>query len=71
LTKHGLAAKRFIKQIPHEELRREIDIFLRAIHAPAVERDCESLWKAKTLALSAVAFRTERSGGIAALFVAT
>jgi enoyl-CoA hydratase/carnithine racemase len=31
------AAKRFIKPIPHEELRREIDIFCDLFSRPAVE----------------------------------
>jgi enoyl-CoA hydratase/carnithine racemase len=31
------AAKRFIKPIPHEELRREIDIFCELFRRPAVE----------------------------------
>jgi enoyl-CoA hydratase len=31
------AAKRFIKPIPHEELRREIDIFCELLTRPAVE----------------------------------
>jgi enoyl-CoA hydratase/carnithine racemase len=34
----ALAAKRFIKQIPHEELRREIDIFCELFMRPAVEK---------------------------------
>jgi enoyl-CoA hydratase len=34
----ALAAKRFIKQIPHEELRREIDIFCELFMQPAVEK---------------------------------
>ena len=32
------AAKRFIKPIPHEELRREIDLFCELISRPAVEQ---------------------------------
>jgi enoyl-CoA hydratase len=31
------AAKRFIKPIPHEELRREIDIFCELLSRPAVQ----------------------------------
>ena len=33
----AIAAKRFIKPIPHEELRREIDIFCALFARPAVE----------------------------------
>jgi enoyl-CoA hydratase len=33
----AIAAKRFIKPIPHEELRREIDIFCELFSQPAVE----------------------------------
>lgn len=33
----AIAAKRFIKPIPHEELRREIDIFCHLFAQPAVE----------------------------------
>jgi len=33
----ALAAKRFIKPVPHEELRREIDIFCELFTRPAVE----------------------------------
>jgi len=33
----AIAAKRFIKPIPHEELRREIDIFCELFTRPAVE----------------------------------
>lgn len=33
----AIAAKRFIKPIPHEELRREIDIFCELFSRPAVE----------------------------------
>ncbi|MGA9389960.1 MAG: enoyl-CoA hydratase/isomerase family protein [Candidatus Sulfotelmatobacter sp.] len=33
----ALAAKRFIKPIPHEELRREIDLFCELFASPAVE----------------------------------
>ena len=33
----AIAAKRFIKPIPHEELREEIDIFCRLFAEPAVE----------------------------------
>jgi len=33
----AIAAKRFIKPIPHEELRREIDIFCELFTHPAVE----------------------------------
>ncbi len=33
----AVAAKRFIKSIPHEELRREIDIFCELFTRPAVE----------------------------------
>jgi len=33
----AIAAKRFIKPIPHEELRREIDIFCKLFTRPAVE----------------------------------
>jgi len=32
-----VAAKRFIKPIPHEELRREIEIFCHLFSRPAVE----------------------------------
>jgi enoyl-CoA hydratase/carnithine racemase len=32
-----VAAKRFVKPIPHEELRREIDIFCEMFNRPAVE----------------------------------
>lgn len=32
----GAAAKRFIKPIPHEELRREIDLFCELLERPAV-----------------------------------
>jgi enoyl-CoA hydratase len=34
----SLAAKRFIKPIPYEELRREIEIFCELLARPAVER---------------------------------
>jgi enoyl-CoA hydratase len=34
----SIAAKRFIKPIPHEELRREIEIFCELLARPAVER---------------------------------
>jgi len=37
------AAKRFIKPIPQEELRREIDLFCELFASPAVEADCGSL----------------------------
>ncbi len=33
----AIAAKEFIKPIPYEELRREIDIFCRLFTQPAVE----------------------------------
>lgn len=33
-----IAAKRFVKPIPHEELRREIDIFCELFNRPAVEQ---------------------------------
>jgi enoyl-CoA hydratase/carnithine racemase len=33
----AIVAKRFIKPIPHEELRREIDIFCELFARPAVE----------------------------------
>jgi enoyl-CoA hydratase/carnithine racemase len=33
----AMAAKRFIKPVPHEELRREIDIFCELFTRPAVE----------------------------------
>ena len=33
----AIAAKRFIKPIPHDELRREIDIFCDLFTRPAVE----------------------------------
>ena len=33
----AIAAKRFIKPIPHDELRREIDIFCELFTRPAVE----------------------------------
>ena len=33
----AVAAKGFIKPIPHEELRREIDIFCELFSRPAVE----------------------------------
>ncbi|HZU44015.1 MAG TPA: enoyl-CoA hydratase-related protein, partial [Terriglobales bacterium] len=32
-----IAAKKFIKPIPHEELRREIDLFCELFTQPAVE----------------------------------
>jgi enoyl-CoA hydratase/carnithine racemase len=32
-----VAAKRFIKPVPHEELRREIDLFCELFATPAVE----------------------------------
>lgn len=35
--KTSIAAKKFIKPIPHEELRREIDIFCELFAQPAVE----------------------------------
>ncbi|HEX2776275.1 MAG TPA: enoyl-CoA hydratase-related protein, partial [Candidatus Acidoferrales bacterium] len=34
----ALAAKRFIKPIPYDELRREIDIFCELFMQPAVEK---------------------------------
>src|ERR1700724_1555727 len=34
----SIAAKRFIKPIPHEELRREIELFCELLARPAVER---------------------------------
>jgi hypothetical protein len=34
----SIAAKKFIKPIPYEELRQEIDIFCRLFQEPAVEQ---------------------------------
>ena len=43
----ALAAKRFIKQIPHEELRREIDIFCELFMRPAVEKGLRKFVESK------------------------
>ena len=43
----ALAAKRFIKQIPHEELRREIDIFCELFMQPAVEKGLRKFVESK------------------------
>ena len=44
----AIAAKKFIKPIPYEELQQEIDIFCDLFTQPAVEAGLRSLWKAKT-----------------------
>jgi enoyl-CoA hydratase/carnithine racemase len=43
----ALAAKRFIKQIPYEELRREIDIFCELFMRPAVEKGLRKFVESK------------------------
>ncbi len=43
----ALAAKRFIKPIPHEELRREIDIFCELFMRPAVEKGLRKFVESK------------------------
>jgi enoyl-CoA hydratase len=43
----ALAAKRFIKHIPHEELRREIDIFCELFMRPAVEKGLRKFVESK------------------------
>jgi enoyl-CoA hydratase/carnithine racemase len=43
----AIAAKRFIKPIPHEELRREIDIFCELFTRPAVEQGLRKFIESK------------------------
>src|ERR1700733_5354456 len=43
----SVAAKRFIKPIPHDELRREIDIFCELFMRPAVEKGLRKFVESK------------------------
>jgi enoyl-CoA hydratase len=43
----AIAAKRFIKPIPHEELRREIDVFCELFTRPAVENGLQKFVDSK------------------------
>ena len=45
--KTAAAAKKFIKPIPHEELKREIDIFCELFTRPAVEAGLKKFVESK------------------------